>query len=429
MVCQPRDRLLDSGMIGGSTGIVASELARALGGDIELTFHVGSDSSAVELKPGPGRRPVVLVPAPGNRLEHGRELLSALWPRLPAHSASTAFHRQYYEQVAELIGREPPDLIHLHTFLQHAPMLRSAGGAARLVLHLHHPHPIGLDPQAAARAFEAVDAVVTCSAHVAQRIAAHFPAHAAKVVAIGNGVDPGFFTGEIGGGPTPRPRLLYVGRLSPEKGVHVLAEAFNRVVAQFPEATLDLVGRAGYLSASILRQFGEVPRAAGLDALYGRNPITGFARQVVFSRTSYPRSITRILSPSARLATRFLGAVPYDQMPQTYAQSMIVVVPSVIQEPFGLPVVEAMAAGRAVVASRVGGIPELVADGRTGLLVEPPDPGALADALLALLGDPERCRAMGAAGRRDVAAHWTWQLAAERLRAVYGSLGPGSLRS
>jgi glycosyltransferase involved in cell wall biosynthesis len=101
---------------------------------------------------------------------------------------------------------------------------------------------------------------------------------------------------------------------------------------------------------------------------------------------------------------------------------MIVVAPSVIQEPFGLPVVEAMAAGRPVVASRVGGIPELVAHGRTGLLVEPAEPAALADALLSLLGAPERCRAMGAAGRQDVTAHWSWQLAAHRLRAVYVSL-------
>ena len=97
-----------------------------------------------------------------------------------------------------------------------------------------------------------------------------------------------------------------------------------------------------------------------------------------------------------------------------------------IQEPFGLPVVEAMAAGRPVVASRAGGIPELVADGRTGLLVEPGDPLALADALLTLLADPERARAMGAAGRKDAVAHWTWQRAADRLCAVYGSLAAGS---
>ena len=150
MVCQPRDRLLATGMISGSTGIVAAELARALRQPIDLTLHVGSDREAAEPGSGPGGHPVIALPVGGNRIEHGRELLSALWPSLPAHSVSTAFYRSYYEQAARQIGRERPDIIHLHTFLQHAPLLRHAGGAARLVLHLHHPHPLGLDPPAAA---------------------------------------------------------------------------------------------------------------------------------------------------------------------------------------------------------------------------------------------------------------------------------------
>ena len=66
----------------------------------------------------------------------------------------------------------------------------------------------------------------------------------------------------------------------------------------------------------------------------------------MFSRTSYRRSITRMLSPAARHRDAFSGRGSVDQMPQVYARSMIVVGPSVIQEPFGLPVVEAMAAGR-----------------------------------------------------------------------------------
>ena len=429
MICQPRDRLLATGTISGSAGIVAAELARRLDDTIDLRLHVGSDGKAVEHALGPGGHPVTLLPVTGSRHEHARELLSAIWPSLPARSVSAGFYHRYYEQVAEQLRREPPDIIHLHTFLQHAPMLRRAGRTARLVLHLHHPHPIGLEPEAAARALDAVDAVATCSDHVAQRIAAQFPAHAAKVVTIGNGVDPDIF-GAQACNKSPAPTgLLYVGRLSPEKGVHVLAKAFNRVIAQRPEATLDLVGRPGYLSASILRQFGAAAGAAELAGLYGRNPLSAVARQVMFSRTSYRRSITRMLSPAAERATRFLGAVPHHDMPQVYARSMIVAAPSVIQEPFGLPVVEAMAAGRPVVASRVGGIPELVDHERTGLLVEPADPTALADALLSLLRAPERCLAMGAAGRLDVRARWTWQLAAERLQLVYRSVMAGSAPS
>lgn len=87
----------------------------------------------------------------------------------------------------------------------------------------------------------------------------------------------------------------------------------------------------------------------------------------------------------------------------------------------GLPltVLEAMAHGRPVVATSVGGTPELVEDGETGLLVPPRDPQRLADALRELLGDPERARQMGEAGRRRVAEHFTAHGMAGRVLAVY----------
>ena len=87
----------------------------------------------------------------------------------------------------------------------------------------------------------------------------------------------------------------------------------------------------------------------------------------------------------------------------------------------GLPmtVLEAMAHGRAVVATPVGGTPEVVADGETGLLVPPRDPDALADALRRLLDDPDLRRRMGEAGRRRVAADFTAERMADRVLAVY----------
>jgi len=73
-----------------------------------------------------------------------------------------------------------------------------------------------------------------------------------------------------------------------------------------------------------------------------------------------------------------------------------------------------------VVASRVGGIPEVVVDGETGLLVEPGDPAALAAALRRVLDDPPRAARMGEAGRRRVEAHFAWDRIAERTMTVYG---------
>jgi glycosyltransferase involved in cell wall biosynthesis len=95
-------------------------------------------------------------------------------------------------------------------------------------------------------------------------------------------------------------------------------------------------------------------------------------------------------------------------------------------EGFGLAVLEAMLAGRSVVASRVSSIPELVVDGETGLLVPPDDADALAEALLSVLGDPARAAAMGEAGLARARLEFSVATMAERTAAIYASASAAS---
>jgi starch synthase len=81
-----------------------------------------------------------------------------------------------------------------------------------------------------------------------------------------------------------------------------------------------------------------------------------------------------------------------------------------------------MACGAAVVASRVGGIPEVVADGETGLLVPPGDAGALAEAINVLVGEPGRAAAMGQLGRKRAVAEFGWPAVAAQTAALYEEL-------
>jgi starch synthase len=129
----------------------------------------------------------------------------------------------------------------------------------------------------------------------------------------------------------------------------------------------------------------------------------------------------------ARLAAAVVGRprirwinamLPVDEVVQLYSHAAVFVCPS-IYEPFGLINLEAMACSTPVVASRVGGIPEVVVDGETGLLVEPGDPAALAAALRRVLDDPARAARMGEAGRRRVEAHFSWDRIADRTLEVY----------
>jgi glycosyltransferase involved in cell wall biosynthesis len=104
--------------------------------------------------------------------------------------------------------------------------------------------------------------------------------------------------------------------------------------------------------------------------------------------------------------TRFVGWLSQEQLPRQLHAADVLVMPTVAQEALGRTAVEAMAAGRPVVASRIGGLPATVLDGATGLLFEPGDPDDLARKLEALLDDPGLRQRLGLAGRRRFEEHY-----------------------
>ncbi|MEM8493799.1 MAG: glycosyltransferase, partial [Planctomycetota bacterium] len=153
-----------------------------------------------------------------------------------------------------------------------------------------------------------------------------------------------------------------VGRLAPWKGQHVFLEAAADVRRELPEVRFRLIG----------------------SALFGEDDYEQELRQ-------------RASSADLAGAVEFMGF--QEDVWSALADLTLVAHASTTPEPFGQVVVEAMAAGRAVIATDAGGVRETVVDGQTGLLVPPGDAGAMADAMLALLRDPARRRTMAAAGR------------------------------
>jgi glycosyltransferase involved in cell wall biosynthesis len=112
---------------------------------------------------------------------------------------------------------------------------------------------------------------------------------------------------------------------------------------------------------------------------------------------------TALMSQAAELGlagVRFVGSVDHDAIQSLYQQARWIVVPSLWPEVFGLVCVEAFASGRAVVASAIGGLPELITPGVDGWLFPPGDAEALAERMDWMLRHPEAARAMGAAARR-----------------------------
>ena len=113
--------------------------------------------------------------------------------------------------------------------------------------------------------------------------------------------------------------------------------------------------------------------------------------------------------------------LPKREVIQLLTHATVFAIPSVY-EPLGIVNLEAMACGTAVAGSRTGGIPEVVADGETGLLVPPGEPEPLAEALNALVRDPDRAAAMGQAGRKRAVAEFGWTAIAAQTAALYAEL-------
>jgi len=150
-------------------------------------------------------------------------------------------------------------------------------------------------------------------------------------------------------------------------------------------------------------RFGEDERVADLARFY---------------RGSYLSHLRQMLSPGVADRVSFLGNLPYPELAALYRAADVVINPSFV-ESFGMSLVEAMACKAAVVATRVGGVSEVVENGESGILVEAGNASALAQAVLRLLEDPNLRESMGAAGRRRVIERFSWERVVESLLSRY----------
>lgn len=223
---------------------------------------------------------------------------------------------------------------------------------------------------------------------VSEYSARELPAPPARTRVIYGGADP------IRYAPDPdaaRSGVLFVGRITPHKGIDRLIEALPA------GATLRIAGSEGH---------DPCPPERG-----------------------YPALLHRL---AAGRDVRFLGPVADADLPALYRQAEVLVLPSVqrtcygreirISELLGLVLLEAMASGTPLIASRLGGIPEIVRDGETGVLVEPGNVPELRERISQLLAGPALARRLGQSARDSVLERFTWRHCAERCLAAYEEL-------
>ena len=188
------------------------------------------------------------------------------------------------------------------------------------------------------------------------------------------------------------PTVLFVGGLEPRKGLEYLVHAMEEVVARIPNARLTAVAKTGFRGTDEWSWFATLADRLGLSG-----------------------------------SVEFLESVGQEKLLELYADCDVLALPSKT-EGWGLSLMEAMACQKPVVASRVGGVPELVRDGVDGILVEPGDVRGLALAIVRLLRDPGLARTMGTAGRQRV-LDYSWDTTAEVVLGEYERALTGSGRT
>jgi glycosyltransferase involved in cell wall biosynthesis len=264
-----------------------------------------------------------------------------------------------------------------------------------------------LDHKAMARAIAASDLVVGCSGHVVAAARTRFANLDVPFAVLPNGA-PANRPGQAAASPATV-RVLFVGRISPEKGIHILLEAWSEVIAAHPGARLDIVGPPAQTPREFLVDLSKDPDVSSLSRFYrGGSAFKG--PYIDALRAMIPRHIAHTVT--------FTGSQPYAGIMERCAEASLLVNPS-LSESFGMSLVEALAAGTPVIATRTGGMPEIMEATGGGILVEKNDPAALSKAILQLIAEPEASANMARTAARRVGELYSWSRVATITRHLH----------
>jgi glycosyltransferase involved in cell wall biosynthesis len=384
--------------------IVIYEIARRLAKDHTVTGYLRrkGNQDAIEAKDGvTWCRVPVIVDRALNSLKVFDKL--GLRPASRPYRLSPLYYANYARRVARDIRARSCEIVHIHGITNFVPVIRRYNPNARVVLHVHDHSLADFDHAILEARLADTALILGCSDHISNGIRQRFPPFAERCHTLYNGVDERFL--EFRSRPAQSQALLFVGRVSPEKGVHVLLEAFQRVASRYPQADMRIVGPLDCAPKQFVDPFDRDPLILPLKPFYS-------------NAQSYADQLYSVASTlGARV--KFEGVVANADITSQYAQAGIFVFPFVWHEPFGIPIIEAMASGLPVIATKGGAASEIVVHGETGLLVERGDVSALSMAIGTLLDDPQLRLRMGNAGRDRAARLFTWDRVVSLLTRLY----------
>jgi glycosyltransferase involved in cell wall biosynthesis len=370
--------------LGGLEIAVANVAKELAAGGQDVTVVTTSASTRISEETGPGGIKVYRLPfsLPRLVLRAGRaKMVESVFRSLQ----SPLLVPLSLLELLRILRREKPQVVNLHYVAENAFFVLAAqllfDFGLVVTLHGSDIECYGQRSRLARRLTQATlsraDRVLSNSAHVLAQAERIVPGVKDKSAVVGNGVHPDEFAATETY-PWDKPYILSVGSFSHNKGFDILVRAFAQVRDRCPGVDLIMAG------------------------------------------DGHERQACQQLAVQLELngAVTFLGRVDHSQVPSLLNGCEMLVLSS-RNEAFGIVVLEAMAAGKPVVATRVGGVPEAVTHMENGLLVEPESPSALAEGICTLLGDPALSRRLGACAYQAVRQDYTWPKIVEKYFRAY----------
>lgn len=454
IVNQPWGLITPPVTTGGSIPILLYELARRMTDQAQVSYYTRGAWKFEQVHcEGIDYRYLPIAPD---------KLLLKIADKLPDKSTRTHprfsspwWYAGYGAELALSLRRHKADIIHLNNLSQFAPPVRKLNPHALIAIHMHCEWLTQIHPAIIGPRLDKLDLILGVSDFITNRIRDRFTHLRRRCHTLHNGVDINRFhpgnrwAPENGDSPrfsapikrdganfqdhehapataslqaqstaaasiplspdqpvdSPK-RIVYVGRLSPEKGVHLLIEAFKRIAHKWPDVKLVIVGPDEINPPELVVHISDDPLLQELLPL--------------FDSATY-RNVLSDCIKGIEDRVEFVGNLPHgEDLVNHYRSGDVCVFPSIWDEPFGMPVIEAMACGSPVIATTGGAYPELVTEGQTGLLVPKNQPQPLAEALDALMGNGLLRRQMGIAARKRAVEHFSWDVLAKRLMSLYG---------
>jgi glycogen synthase len=321
-----------------------------------------------------------------------------LYQRFPAIGEWIGWSYSAYRKVVEIDKHNGVDVVEAPDFVAQG-YVTSFSRRLPLVVKLHNPislisEQLGLSPAQGERLgwrFEAwatkrADVITSPSQALGSLLARRWGFEPVRVRLVPCPVDEQLFRPGAQASRT-EPVILYVGGLGRTKGTRTLLDAFAHVLRDFPLAYLHLIGHD--------RSDRDIHQA------------------------SYPDYVLEQYGREVADHVKYVGRLPHDALVGQYQACSVAVVPSGLFDNFPITCLEAMACGKPLVGTNQGGIPEIIQDGVTGLVVPPNEPVALAHAIGRVLRDPGLAANMGTSGRQVVEDKYAVRVVVDQTLSLY----------